>query len=468
MKEKTNILIWGGTGDLARRKLLPALSELAQRGQLPRGTRILGLGRRAYSREAYQAIVAEALSPMVDRVHAEEILANCDYHCLGDHDAYKTLKTRLDAWDFADGESRKRIYYLAMPPKAFEEAVEEIGKHGLNEPRENVRLVVEKPFGTDHASAVALNQFLHKYFDESAIYRIDHYLGKDTVQNLLVLRFANTVFESLWNRDRISKVEILVGESLGVEDRANYYDGIGALRDMLQNHLTQVLSFVAMEVPARMDADSIRSEKVKVLHSLLPITAEDITWGQYGAGEIDGKPVIAYADEPGVAPNSETETFASLRVFIDNWRWQGVPFILTTGKRLPRRCTRIAVHFRPAPICLFQDMGTCLVGSNTLLITLQPNEGFEILMDVKVPGTPARLKRIPLAFQYKELGQKLPDAYETLLIEILKGDQTLFVRADEVERAWQFYDSALALRKKPVIYEAGTWGPSLLSMDLIS
>jgi glucose-6-phosphate 1-dehydrogenase len=302
---------------------------------------------------------------------------------------------------------------------------------------------------------------MHRYFDESQIYRIDHFLGKETVQNLLVFRFANVFFEHLWNRDHIERVEITVAEKVGIEGRANYYDQTGALRDMVQNHLTQLLTLIAMEAPVAFEADSIRNEKAKILRQVAPIHPEDIIFGQYTPGPVDGKDVVGYREEVGVAPDSNTETFVALKLEIANWRWKGVPIFLRTGKRMPERLTQIAIHFHCAPVSIFKPFeSTCPLEPNVLTITLQPDEGFDLKFQVKSVGQPVTLTSQRLHFKYSEAFGRLPDAYENLLLDVIIGDQTLFVRYDEVEGAWKNFDLLLqnGIPVKP--YPAGTWGPS--------
>ncbi len=316
-------------------------------------------------------------------------------------------------------------------------------------------MVIEKPFGTDLASAQVLVDILRQSFHEEQIFRIDHYLGKETVQNLLAFRFGNSLFEAMWNRDRIAAIEILVSEELGVGTRAGYYDQSGATRDMIQNHLTQLLTLVAMEVPPHIDAESVRYEKAKVLRSLAPLSKSDVVFGQYGPG--GGLP--GYLDEDDVPRGSRTETFAAVRCSIMNWRWQGVPFYLRTGKRLPRRVTRIGVQFRESPVCMFEDEGVCDVHRNVLTMTLQPDPGFAMYMNVKEPGSAVSLEQFPLRFRHDEHFKALPDAYETLLLEVLRGDQTLFVHSDEVLRSWEVFDPVLSMKHDIQPYAAGSWGP---------
>jgi glucose-6-phosphate 1-dehydrogenase len=353
-----------------------------------------------------------------------------------------------------------RVFYIALPPSAFAPTIEGLGAAGLDQSSGGwSRLVVEKPFGRDVASAKALDEVVHRWFDESQVYRIDHYLGKETVQNLLVFRFANAIFESLWNRDHVDSVEITIAEDIGIEGRAGYYESAGLVRDILQNHGIQLLSLVAMGVPARMDAESIRAEKVKAVRSITPLRRDDLVFGQYGRGTVRGEAVPAYREEKGVAPDSNTETFAAMRVRVDNWRWQGVPFYLRAGKRLGRRLTEVVVNFRRPPVWMFEPMGHCELHSNTLRLTIQPNEGFELLFDVKVPGKPVTLERLPLDFFYKQKFSALPEAYQTLLLDVVEGDQTLFVHADEVEAAWRLFDPILDGTVPVLPYDAGSWGP---------
>ena len=318
---------------------------------------------------------------------------------------------------------------------------------------------VEKPFGHDYPSARTLNGTLHRYLDETQIYRIDHYLGKETVQNLLAFRFANPIFESLWNRNSVESVQITVAEDLGVEHRGAYYQQAGAFRDMVQNHLTQLMTVVAMEVPASFEAGAIQAEKLKVLHSVAPIAPRDVVYGQYTAWQIAGHSIKGYREEPGVPSDSSTDTYAALKVDINNWRWKGVPFYLRTGKRLPRKLTQIAVMFREAPTQVFPSLDPGSIGHNKLLITLQPSEGFSLCFSVKSPGRPFRLANHALQFDYETAFGQLPEAYETLLRDVMIGDQTLFVSADFTETAWRLYDPLLTGNHPLYLYSAASWGP---------
>ena len=457
-------VIIGATGDLTTRKLLPALYEMIVDQGLADRCRILGVATSQITEEQFRDSAREALQ-RAGRDDAD-VAAWCDntlhYQCI--QSGYDDLRERIESLEVEYDLPGNRAFYLALPPQVFPTAIEEIGKAGLAKSSGWTRLVIEKPFGRDLESARSLNALAHRYFDESQVYRIDHYLGKETVQNLLVFRFANSLFETSWNRDRVKSVQITVAEDLGVEHRAGYYDQSGALRDMVQNHLAQVLTLVAMEPPASFDAVAIRNEKVKVLQSIPSVDAQRVVLGRYGAGTIEGTAVPGYLEEDGVADDSMTETFAAMRIDIDNWRWQGVPFYLRTGKRLPRRLTQIAIEFRAPPVCLFDRDGTCQVHSNTLVITLQPHEGFELLFDVKAPEERMELTTLPLDFFYEEAFGPLPAAYTTLIKDVLSGDQTLFVRADWVEESWRLFEPLLDRSTEPESYPAGSWGPTAAEM----
>jgi glucose-6-phosphate 1-dehydrogenase len=462
----TLAIIFGGTGDLSRRKLLPALGRLAAEGRLGDKTQVLGVARDAthddasFRKLAAEAMLAAKLSPAA----AEAFAARCHYQTIskGGEAEYRTLAERIAALEEEHQLPQNRLFYLSMPPGAYAGTFDGLAGAGLSQSKGATRLVIEKPFGTDLASARELNMLLHRHFAEGQIFRIDHYLGKETVQNLLVFRFANAMFESLWTRDRVAAVQINVGESLGVGTRAGYYDKSGALRDMIQNHLAQLLTLVAMEVPATYSADAIRYEKIKVLKSMAPIRCEDVVYGQYDAGFVEGQPAPGYLSEKDIPASSQTETFVAARVFIDSWRWQGVPFYLRTGKRMAARSSTIAVRFHDVPVSLFQSMGCAARDtSDVLVLTLQPNEGFSLHFDVKVPGSPLKLRRIPLRFDYKEMSETIPEAYETLLLDAIRGDQTLFVHGDEVEESWRIFTPLVESPPRPVHrYAAGSWGPA--------
>ncbi|HUF26750.1 MAG TPA: glucose-6-phosphate dehydrogenase [Gemmatimonadaceae bacterium] len=459
-------VIFGGTGDLARRKILPALHQLHLQGATGGDSVVLGVARdremndagyRALAREAdggADATRSEVAAWAEHAIHYESIGA-------GAPDDYVRLRARIEQIETDYGLAGNRAFYVALPPDAFPGTITGLGEVGLGRSEGWTRIVIEKPFGRDLASARALNDLLHRYFSEEQVYRIDHYLGKETVQNLLVFRFANAMFESLWNRDHIEAVQITVAEELGVERRAGYYERAGALRDIVQNHLTQLMTLVAMEVPSAIAADPIRAEKIKALRAVAPIRSENVVFGQYVGGVVDGEAVPAYHDEPGVAAASTTETFVAVKLEIENWRWQGVPFYLRTGKRLARRLTEIEVKFRRAPVWLFRQAG-CEdeIHRNTLLLTLQPDEGFSLLFEIKAPGQPFHLRRQPLRFNYAEAFAQIPDAYQTLLRDLFEGDQTLFVHADEVEAAWSLFAPLLDAPRDPRPYAAGSWGPA--------
>lgn len=461
-------VIFGATGDLMQRKLMPALYDLLLQDYAGGRYVILGVSRSQLSDEdfreqARQAMIEYGLSP-------EEAGRWCSSHLyfetLGQQqqDDFERLAARIRALEAQHDLPGNRAFYLALPPRAFDDTIHKLGAVGLNRSEGWTRVVIEKPFGHDLDSAVALNALVHRYFSEDQIYRIDHYLGKETVQNLMVFRFGNAIFESIWDRDHIERVDLIVAEDLGVGERAGYYDRTGALRDMVQNHLTQLMTLVAMEVPAVAEADAVRYEKIKVLQSIQPITARDVVFGQYTRGKVGDEAIPGYREEPGVPADSSTETYVALRLFINNWRWQGVPFVLQTGKRMPARLTRIAVTFRRPPVALFRSYRAAEDGAqiapNVLHITLQPDEGFSLAFEVKMPGEGFHVETQHLRFRYEEAFGPLPDAYRTLLEDIVRGDQTLFVHAHEVEASWRLYTPLLEQRNIPVhFYSAGTWSP---------
>ncbi len=461
--EPSVFVIFGGTGDLARRKLLPALARHFEQGTLKGRCAVVGVSPdTSVTDDSYRDLSLKALSDAGLDKSAVELLNDSLYFQSigkGTKDDYQSLAKRLDEIRKKHDLPQNYAFYLALPPGAVPGVVEGLDGAGLSKPQGWSRLVVEKPFGRDLASAKKLNALLHEHFREDQIYRIDHYLGKETVQNLLVFRFANAIFESLWNRERVQSVEIHVAEDLGVGTRAGYYDKSGATRDMLQNHLTQLLTLVAMEVPTSFEADAIRHEKIKVLKSVAPIECDRVVRGQYAAGQVDGRNVPGYRDEAGIDDDSQTDTFVALEVFVNTWRWKGVPFYLRTGKRMKRRSTQIIVRFNDVPVSLFQSKGLALDTADILVLTLQPDEGFSLHFDVKEPGEPFRLKRIPLAFRYKDEFKDMPEAYETLLLDVLEGDQTLFVHADEVEESWRVYTPLIESPPPLHPYPAGCWGP---------
>jgi glucose-6-phosphate 1-dehydrogenase len=457
--EPNIFVIFGGTGDLAHRKILPALYQLHTHHLMGEKSLVLGVGRDSdYSDAKYREWVKGSVSAPDAAAWAD---SSTFYQSIGEETPadFAALKERIEKLERENGLAGNRVFYLSLPPTAFPSTITGLGAAGLNVSPGWTRLVIEKPFGRDLSSAQELNRLVHQYFNETQVYRIDHYLGKETVQNLMVFRFANAMFESLWNRDHIESVEITVAEELGVEQRAGYYEHAGALRDMVQSHLTQLLALVAMEVPSAFEATAIREEKIKALRSIAPISLKDAVFGQYAAGKVNGEPVVGYKQEPGVAPDSKTETFVAIRLSVDNWRWQGVPFYLRTGKRMARRLTEIRVRFRQAPVWMFRSVPGTSPTANTLVITLQPNEGFRLFFDVKAPGEPFRLERLTLHFNYDEEFKFLPEAYQTLLLDVMRGDQTLFVHADEVETSWRMYTPLIERTEAPYPYPSGSWGP---------
>ena len=468
--ERHVFVIFGATGDLARRKLIPALYRLISENGLADRCIVLGVSPADMDDDTYRSWTRDALK--LDGLGDAELEAWCEdnvyYQKIGDDgESYERLGQRIESIEVERGFPGNRAFYLALPPAVFPTAISGLGAAGLNESPGWTRLVIEKPIGTDLESALALNALVHEFFDESQVYRIDHYLGKETVQNLLAFRFANPMFESIWNRDRVESVEITVAEDLGIGSRAGYYESAGVLRDMIQNHLTQVLALVAMEPPISFGADEIRDEKVKVVRAVAPIRRETVVLGQYDAGSIDGVAVQGYLDEEGVDAGSLTPTFIGVELRIDTWRWQGVPFYLRTGKRLPKRLTQIAVTFRRPPLCIFHGhRDSCVVAPNVLLITLQPHEGFTLDFNVKVPGEALMLDSQALSFSHGDVYGNLPEAYQALILDVIEGDQTLFVRSDEVEASWRLYDPLLDHRPVPHRYEAGTWGPAAADPDI--
>jgi glucose-6-phosphate 1-dehydrogenase len=457
-------VILGATGDLMGRKLLPALYSLKRRGALPEHTVLLGVDLKTDLND--DGFRARCRQDLIDTGIAEKDLpSNFGRHLFyqplpkGNTNDFPGLGQRILSIEKDFDLKGNRVFYLALPPTAFPPAIQGLGEAGLSKSPGWTRIVIEKPFGHDLDSAEKLNDCVHKYFSEDQVFRIDHYLGKETVQNILVFRFANSLFEPLWNRDRIASVEVSVAESLGVEHRAKYYEGAGALRDMVQNHLTQLVTLMAMEVPPAFEAEAIRHEKAKVLRSVMPINHSDVVFGQYGRGKIDGKEVPAYVEEPGVAKDSQVETFVALRLWIENWRWHGVPFFLRTGKRLAERESHISINFRRPPIAMFPERGSSPIDSNKLVITIQPDEGFDLRFEIKKPGDTVELQNQSLRFRYSDVFKPLPEAYETLLLDVLKGDPMLFVRDDWVEDSWRLYTPLLQNRPPVHIYPAGSWGP---------
>ncbi len=457
-------VIFGGTGDLARRKLIPSLHRLMVENGLAGRCVIVGVSPSDFDDDAYRAWTRTAL---IDAGVTEglEVWRDEDvyFERIGRHThSYEELAKRIETIEADHDLPGNRVFYLALPPAVFPAAISGIGEAGLSAGEGWTRLVVEKPFGTNLHTARMLNIVVHDHFDESEVYRIDHYLGKETVQNLLALRFANPMFESTWNRDRVESVEITVAEDLGIGTRAGYYESAGALRDMVQNHLTQVLTLVAMEPPISFDAEQIRNEKVKVISAIAAIDRDNVVFGQYEAGTIDGAAVPGYREEDGVSETSTTPTFVGLELEVDTWRWRGVPFYLRTGKRLPKRLTQIVVRYQLPPLCIFHGhRDACSVSPDVLVIALQPDESFALHFNVKVPGEGYELESQALQYDHGDAYGRLPDAYQTLILDVIEGDQTLFVRSDEVEASWELYDPLLDMDLKPHPYPAGTWGPGV-------
>ncbi len=471
-------VLFGATGDLAHRKVVPALFQLWRTHLLPHELSIVAIGRRPYTDDAFRAELKGSLDKYsrvqpVDRETWDDLASRIVYHRgdFADPALYEGLAERLDALDVERGTRGNRIFYLATQPSAFAEIVGGLGRVGLDHERHESgwrRVVIEKPFGRDATSAIRLNREVGKVFREQQVYRIDHYLGKETVRNLLVFRFGNGIFEPIWNRRHIDHVQITVAESIGIESRGAFYEETGASRDFLQNHLLQLLSLVAMEPPATFEADALRDEKVKVIRAIPELTPEqvrrDVVRGQYGPGWVSAKPVKSYRDEDAVDPASETETYIAARFAIDNWRWSDVPFYLRMGKRLPKRATEIAIQFKGVPHQLFKDSGTD-PEPNLIAMRIQPDEGIMLRFGAKVPGLGIDVRNVTMDFTYGSAFQTdSPDAYETLILDVLLGDASLFTRADEVEEAWSIVDPIIAAwAEMPAPdfpnYEAGTWGP---------
>lgn len=465
-QERHLFVVFGGTGDLMERKLLPALYHLVDQDLIATDQcQVLGVARSTEWDDGTYREWGKEILHETERLSDTIIDKWCDrclhFESIGNSEPedFRRLAHRVESLESEYDLPGNRIFYLALPPVAFVPTIEGLGEVGLNTSDGWTRVVVEKPFGHDLESARELNRRVHNYFQEEQIYRIDHYLGKETVQNLLVFRFANAIFESLWDRGHIDSVQITVAEELGVGDRAGYYDQSGALRDMVQNHLTQLLTLVAMEVPSAFDAEAIHAEKLKVLRSIAGIDPESVVMGQYASGSLNGKSVPGYLDEEGVADDSTTETFVAMRMEVANWRWQGVPFYLRTGKRLPERLTQIVVRFRRPPVSVFHPYDRCTISSNALVLTLQPDEGVDLQFEVKRPGEPLNIQTHDLGFNYADVFEPLPDAYETLLLDIVEGDQTLFVHGAEVEEAWKLYTPLLEADLPIHQYAPGTWGP---------
>jgi len=474
----TTLVIFGATGDLARRKLLPALYNLAHEGALPERFHLVGVSRKEKQHDDYRAECEEAIRRFSRRTPDPDVLKglleNVKYvpGTFDDDSVYATLSGILDDFEKEAGEPLNRAFYLSTAPGFFPVIVDELGRSELADHEgAEVRLIIEKPFGTTLEEARELNRCVLSIFDESQVYRIDHYLGKETVQNMLAFRFANGMFEPLWNRNYIESVQITAAEDIGIGTRAGYYDQAGALRDLIQNHMLQLLCHVAMEPPVGFNAEEVRNEKVKVLHAIPEPTIEQIpemaVRAQYGPGHAGGEDVPGYLEEPGVPPDSKTETYAALRLEVDNWRWAGVPFYLRTGKRLARKVTEIAVTLKPVPHLAFSQTGSLGVQPNQLVLTLQPNEGVSLRLGAKIPGTRMIIRPVNMEFLYGTafLSQS-PEAYERLITDAMRGDATLFTRNDEVEAQWRICDPIVKAwapertHEQLPSYEAGSQGPA--------
>jgi len=482
------VVIFGASGDLTRRKLVPALYDLAWDGLLHPDTRLIGFARRPWSDEAFRDLMRESTATHARRDLDPGVwdqLADDMGYVAGtfeDGEAYAKLAERLAASPLG----ARCLFYLATPPTAFETIVENLGKAGLVRPPRSgggavgpepawSRVIIEKPFGHDRASARELNDFLHGVFHEEQIYRIDHYLGKETVQNLLVFRLGNGIFEPLWNSRYVDHVQITVAESLGVGTRAGFYDGVGVLRDMLQNHMMQLLTLVCMEPPACFNAKAVRDEKVKVLQAIPPFTPEEVAarvvHGQYARGTAAGEPVPGYREEEGVPEDSRTDTYLAAKFTVENWRWSGTPFYLRSGKRLPKRATEISIVFKQPPVSIFGAAGASRPRSNVLSLRVQPEEGISLSFGSKSPGQSLHIDDVRMDFLYStSFGQDPPEAYERLLLDAILGDSTLFAREDEVDLAWRLIDAVAdgwrAADAAPEPYEAGSWGPEAANLLL--
>lgn len=448
------ILIFGASGDLTRRKLVPALYSLYEKGMLPAGVSIVGVSRTHYTDESFREELAKGVSEYTggsDQDKWVQFSKSISYF-VGDYSdmaTYAEIKKRLEAASDAKGAANC-VFYLATPPVLYEQVIENLGMTGLAKPGKGWRrVVVEKPFGNDLASAKALNDKVHQAFPEEQVYRIDHYLGKETVQNILAFRFANSIFEPLWNRSHVDHVQITVAEEIGVEHRGGYYDKAGVVRDMLQNHLLQLLALIAMDPPIRYTPKAVRDEKVKVLQAVRPIQSSECVLGQYAG----------YTDEPEVDPSSKTPTFVAAKLYVESWRWRGTPFYMRTGKRMPLKTTEITLQFKEVPLLLFSNEE---VSPNRITIRIQPDEGINLRFEAKQPGAGMTTQPVDMSFKYSDISKKqLPDAYERLLLDALNGDPSLFTRSDEIELSWEIVEPLISAEHSFEVhqYNQGTWGP---------
>jgi glucose-6-phosphate 1-dehydrogenase len=468
------MVIFGASGDLSHRKLLPALYNLALRSLLPAGFAVIGVGRsdfggdEGYREEMKKAVAKHSRTKPLDEAVWESFAANLGYVAgsFDDGALYREVGARLEEAAQTRGTEGNALFYLATPPTTFGTIVAGLGDSGLSEEQNGAwrRMVIEKPFGRDLESAEALDAEVHHVFQERQVFRIDHYLGKETVQNILVFRFANGIFEPVWNRNFIDHVQITVAESIGVEGRGRFYEEAGAFRDIVQNHMLQVLSFVGMEPPPSFGVESVRDERAKVLSSVRPLSASDVVRGQYTVGFADGRRVAAYVEEDGVAPDSETETFVAARLSIDNWRWADTPFYLRAGKRLPKRVTEVAIQFKRVPHLPFSYAAAEQLEPNVLVLRIQPDEGISLRFGAKVPAARTQIRNVNMEFQYGTAFATPPaEAYETLLLDAMRGDATNFTRIDGVLEAWRIVQPVLDAWRieggAPHLYPAGMWGP---------
>ncbi len=474
----TVVVIFGASGDLTARKLIPAIYNLGHDNLLPADFFLVGFGRKAIPDEEFRALAAESIKEFSRRDLEPGIwerIASHTSYVAGGYDepaAFVRLATHIASIERTLGRDVQRLFYISTPPSVFAPILRNLGSSGLADQHlgqpQHSKVVIEKPFGQDLDSARALNATIRSVFAEHQVYRIDHYLGKETVQDLLVQRFANAIFEPLWNRNFIDSVQITVAEEVGVGSRGGYYEQSGCLRDMIQNHTMQLVALTAMEPPVSLDAEAIRDEKVKLLRAIQPLTIGpqgDVARAQYAAGMVAGKSVLGYAEEEGIAPQSGTETYAAMRLSINNWRWQGVPFYLRSGKRMARRVSEIAINFRRPPGTLFAEGGRFDLAANTLSFQIQPDEGLSLILNTKIPGLETRTQPVKMSFRYATtFGSNTPEAYERLVLDAMVGDGTLFIRGDEAETSWKLCTPVLDYwrsvgREGMDAYAAGSWGP---------